>query len=146
MTPGFLLTVIAAAIILWPYLFVPRKYKTVTDEYLGASANIFPHIDTIWMVLNGVGLLLGWRYLQGYALPILAASTTLPLAIFAGINGAYPERTRGGGGYVYYAEYKNAFLRPLPANRPYELQILGWVQGLLLIGVILFSLSMVFQP
>lgn len=145
MTPDFLLTVIAAGIVLWPYLVVPRKYKTVTDAYLGPGASVFPRIDTIWIIVNTAGLLLGWRYLQGYALPILAASTTLPLAIFAGINGAYPERTRGSG-YVYYAERKNAMIHLLPANRSYDLHVLGWVQTLLLIAVILFSLSMLFQP
>ena len=144
MTPDFLLTAIAVGIMLWPHIFVLRKYKTITDEYLGPGASVFSRIDTIWMIVSVAGLLLGWRYLQRYALPILAAATALPLAVFAGINGAYPERTRGG--YVYYAERKNPIIRLLPANRPYELQILGWVQSLLLIAVILFSLSMVFQP
>jgi len=145
MTPDFLLATIAAGIMLWPHLFVLRKYKTVTDEYLGPGASVFPRIDTIWMIVNVAGLLLGWRYLRVYALPILIASTTLPLAIFAGINGAYPERTRGSG-YVYYAERKDAMIHLLPANRSYDLHILGWVQTLLLIAVILFSVSMLFQP
>jgi hypothetical protein len=143
MTPDILLAVAAVGILLWPYLFVLRKYKTVTDEYLGSGASVFPRIDTICMVVNVAGLLLGWRYLRGYALPILAASITLPLAVFAGITGAYPERARGG--YVYYAEHKNPIIHPLSAARPYELYIIGWVQCLSLAGIILISLSMLLQ-
>jgi hypothetical protein len=143
MTPNLLLAVVAFSNLLWPYLFVLRKYKTVTDEYIGPSAKAFSRIDTFWLMVSVAGMMIGSQYLRGYALAILPASIVLPPAIFAGINGTYPERTRGG--HVYYADYKNSITRLLSTHRPYELRIIGWIQCLVSMGVMLISLRMLLQ-
>jgi hypothetical protein len=143
MNIGVWLGLAALATILLPDLFILRKYKEESSSNLsGEKFEAFQFFETIWLIVNLGFFIWQWMVATNYPhrfvlLALVFASITIPLALFSGLTGIYPIRTRSG--YYYYIRYKDPAKQFLMSSKYPELKIVGWVQFILLISIIVIS-------
>lgn len=148
MTLGLWLCLFSFAVVLFPELFILKKFQKQHGSPWGKeSFAVFKFFDIVWMAVCLIGL--GWSLVTNddyshrfTVLAMLVALITMPIALYSGFTGIYPERSRMG--YHYFQHYKDPAKQLLRSSKYPELKIVGWVQLLFLIGIVGISASYVF--
>jgi hypothetical protein len=136
----FWINLVTIVKVLFPHLFILRKYEK--RSFGGENFQAFEFFETIWLIVSFVGFFYGYKIMHGFPgafalTAIVLASITIPIALFSGLTGIYPERSRIG--YFYYVDYKNPAKRLLAEGKYPELKMTGWLQLLFLVVIILVS-------
>ncbi len=137
---SFWISLVTIAIMLFPHLFILHKYEKRSLD--GENFQAFEFFETIWLIVSTVGLFYGYRIIHGFPgifalIAIFLASITIPTALFSGLTGIYPERSRIG--HSYYVDYQSLAKRLLTEEKYPELKITGWLQLLFLVVIIFVS-------
>ena len=139
MTLGLWLCLFSFIIVLFPHSFILKKFQRERANPFGKeSFDAFRFFDIIWIVACVVGL--GWsllaadNYSHGFSLiAMFLALITMPIALYSGLTGIYPERNSIG--YYYFQQYKDPAKQFLMSSKYSELKVLGWVQFVLLVSI-----------
>lgn len=148
MTLGLWLCLFSFLIVLFPHSVVLKKFERQRANPFGKeSFQAFQFFDVVWMIICLGGL--GWSLLarDGYSdkfslMAMFLALIFMPIALYSGFTGIYPERTRVG--YYYFQHYKDPAKQLLMSSQLPELKLVGWVQFVLLIGIVAISAGYVF--
>jgi hypothetical protein len=148
MTLGLWLCLFSFVIVLFPHSFVLKKFQRERANPFGKeSFEAFQFFDIVWIVVCVGGL--GWSLLavdshshQFSLIAMFLALITMPIALYSGFTGIYPDRSRIG--YYYFQQYKDPAKQFLMSSKYPELKILGWVQFIFLVGVASISVVHVF--
>lgn len=145
MTLGVWLGIISMLIVFFPSLLFLNKYEERCDD--SAFQEKFPAFrvaETAWVILNIGGFL--WVLISNGSfdkfvlMAILLSSLVTPAALFSGLTGIYPVRSRSG--YCYYEKHKDARKQFLGLSKYPTLKAIGWTQFCLLVIIILISFLM----
>lgn len=140
MPQSFWISLITILIMLFPHLFILRKYEK--RSFGGENFQAFEFLESIWLIVSVVGFVYGYKIIQGFPrafdlMPIFLASINIPPALFSGLTGIYPERSRSG--YFYYVDYQNPVNRLLVKGKYPELKMIGWLQFVFFVAIIVVS-------
>jgi hypothetical protein len=146
MTLDLWLCLFSFVIVLFPHLVTLKKFQRQRANPVGKeSFQAFQFFDVAWIILCAGGL--GWSLLttHGYShrfafLALFVSLITIPTALYSGFTGIYPERSRFG--YNYFQQYKIPGKQFLMSSKYSELKMVGWVQSILLIGIVGVSASL----
>ena|SRR5215510_5728115 len=136
-------------IVLLPEPFLLKKFQKQYGSPWGKeSFGAFKFFDTVWIVVCIVGL--GWSLATTkndsssrlVLLSIFMALISMPIALYSGFTGIYPQRSRIG--YYYFQQYKDPARQFLRQSKYPEIKILGWVQLGCLIGIVVVSFGNLF--
>ena len=148
MSFGLGLCLLSFAVVLFPEPFILRRFQKQYGSPWGKeSFQAFQFFDIAWMIVCMIGL--GWSQFRTNdvsdlfaLLAIFLALITMPMALYAGFTGIYPQRSRMG--YCYFQQYKDPAKQFLMSSKYPELKIVGWVQFIFLMGIVGVSASYLF--
>ncbi len=146
MTLGVWLGIISMLIAFFPSMLFLNKYEERRDD--SAFQEKFPAfrvVETVWAILNIGGFIWALTLSNGsfnkfVLMAMLLSSLIIPTALFSGITGIYPVRSRAG--YCYYEKHKDARKQFLGLSKYPTLKAIGWIQFCLLVIIILISFLM----
>ena len=148
MTLGLWLCLFSFVIVLFPEPLLLRKFQKQYGSPVGKeSFKAFQFLDVIWMIVCLAGF--GWALVKadGYSakfslMAMCLALITIPIALYSGLTGIYPARSRIG--YYYFRQYKDPAKKFLMSSKYSEVKVIGWLQFFFLIGIVAFSAGYLF--